>query len=496
MHSSPKLLALALAGLASAQRACYSTATYKVIAGDQLGHIAQAHSVSLPQVLFVNPQITNPDVISIGQKIGIPNTDCTPTSKKIPVSCVGLSKYTVEQGNTLDEIRGPMGLSLDQMLAANPLITDPNVIQAGQVIAIPPKTCVAPVVTGRSVASPRALAGSAKSCVGVSNYTVISGDTLSNIAKNNSVSLTQLLAANKDITNPDLIQIGQTIAIPSSDCVIPDATCKPVPAGTYTVIAGDTLYKIAQTHNTTLASIEAVNSQIPDFDKIEIGDVVNLPSCSLPPVAPTPEVATSTCTSGAANYTVVSGDTFTSIAAGKNITLASLKAANSQLTDFDFIVAGQVIHIPICTGTCVTNGSPTYTVVSGDALGQIASHFNLTLAALAAANPQITNVDLIHPGQIIRVPACGAAPPPPPQDCVPLGTGVESKYTVRKDDTLGGVAATFHVTVAAFATANPWIADVNHIEVGWVLNVPLCGVKYVAAKECLNARMVGVPFKA
>ena len=47
------------------------------------------------------------------------------------------------------------------------------------------------------------------------SYTIESGDTLSQIAANNGVTVEQLLEANPDITNPDQITAGDTINIPS-----------------------------------------------------------------------------------------------------------------------------------------------------------------------------------------------------------------------------------------------------------------------------------------
>lgn len=46
----------------------------------------------------------------------------------------------------------------------------------------------------------------------------------------------------------------------------------------------------------------------------------------------------------------------------------------------------------------------TYTVQSGDSLGAIAARFGVTLQALEAANPQITDPNLIDVGQVITIP--------------------------------------------------------------------------------------------
>lgn len=54
-----------------------------------------------------------------------------------------------------------------------------------------------------------------------------------------------------------------------------------------------------------------------------------------------------------------------------------------------------------------------YTVMQGDTLSSIAKRFNTTVSALLALNPQIINPDTIFPGQIIRVSAEVPTPPTP-----------------------------------------------------------------------------------
>ena len=47
---------------------------------------------------------------------------------------------------------------------------------------------------------------------------------------------------------------------------------------------------------------------------------------------------------------------------------------------------------------------PTYTVVSGDTFSKIAVKLGTTVDALRAANPQVTNINLIDVGQVLNVP--------------------------------------------------------------------------------------------
>jgi LysM repeat protein len=52
----------------------------------------------------------------------------------------------------------------------------------------------------------------------------------------------------------------------------------------------------------------------------------------------------------------------------------------------------------------------TYTVRSGDTLAGIAAQFGVTLAALQAANPQISNPNLLFLGQVLYIPGGTPAP--------------------------------------------------------------------------------------
>lgn len=53
----------------------------------------------------------------------------------------------------------------------------------------------------------------------------------------------------------------------------------------------------------------------------------------------------------------------------------------------------------------------TYTIRQGDTLNSIAARHNTTLQAILAANPQITNPDMIRPGQTIFIPVPGTTYP-------------------------------------------------------------------------------------
>jgi peptidoglycan endopeptidase LytF len=85
-------------------------------------------------------------------------------------------------------------------------------------------------------------------------YTVVSGDSLSVIAKRFDTTVEALKAANGLQT--DVLKIGQTLTIPAgangpSEPITPAPTEAPTVTTTnqYTVVAGDSLWGIAARHN-------------------------------------------------------------------------------------------------------------------------------------------------------------------------------------------------------------------------------------------------------
>lgn len=105
--------------------------------------------------------------------------------------------------------------------------------------------------------------------------------------------------------------------------------------------------------------------------------------------------------SSSETYTVKAGDTLSWIAVHLGVSLAALEKANPQVTNPNVIVPGQVLHIP---GSGEPAADGTHTVVAGETLSGIAARFGVSLLALEKANPQIRNPNLIVPGQVVNIP--------------------------------------------------------------------------------------------
>lgn len=113
------------------------------------------------------------------------------------------------------------------------------------------------------------------------------------------------------------------------------------------------------------------------------------------------------------DYVIQPGDTLAGIAARFGVTLESLIQANPILVNPNAIYPGQIIHIPLAGQTPAPRAA-LYIVQPGETLTAIALRYNIPVGALLQFNPQITNPNLVFPGQIIMIPLpYGALPQMP-----------------------------------------------------------------------------------
>lgn len=143
-----------------------------------------------------------------------------PVAAPVPAPVNTSDTWVVHSGDTLGRIASQWGVTVSALAAANG-IPDPNLIHIGQVIHRPGSGGAAPAPTASGA-----------------TYVVRSGDTLSAIAANHGTSVTVLVALNH-LANPDRINAGQVIILPTAGPATP-----PAPR-VYVVQPGDSLGKIA-----------------------------------------------------------------------------------------------------------------------------------------------------------------------------------------------------------------------------------------------------------
>lgn len=181
--------------------------------GDTMWLIAKKYGVSLDELIKANPQIPDPNKIDVGMKINLPGGGGTEL------------EYIVQKGDTMWLIAKKYGVSLDELIMANPQIPDPNKIDVGMKINLPggmgvgPKY-IDPKYKGYQYPEFSPLPGEKSELpdhLKAITYVVKAGDTLLKIAEMFGVTLQKLIAANPQIDNPDKINIGQKIFIPSEN---------------------------------------------------------------------------------------------------------------------------------------------------------------------------------------------------------------------------------------------------------------------------------------
>ena len=156
-------------------------------------------------------------------------------------------------------------------------------------------------------------------------------------------------------------------------------------------------------------------------------------------------------------YTVKSGDTLSAIASKFGTSYQKI-ASDNGIPNPNIIHPGQVLKI--YGGSNQSNSTPsyqTYTVKSGDTLSGIGSKFGVSYQKIAADN-NISNPNLIHPGQVLKIYTDQPQQP------------VYETYIVKSGDTLSEIAQQLRTTVDKIARDNG-INNVNLITIGQKLKI-------------------------
>ncbi len=190
--------------------------TYIVQRGDTLYGISGQFGVSVEDIKLENNLISN--TITVGQVLKIPSENTT-------------SLYIVKSGDTLYSIAKRYDTTVDEIVKLNNLSS--KVLSIGQQLRIPIN-------------------------VDTSNtdyvlYTVKVGDNLYSIAKNNGVTVDQIMKLNNLTSN--LLSIGQKLKIPISTDEDNIESYQ-----NYVVKSGDNLYKIANTFGMSVDELMKINN--------------------------------------------------------------------------------------------------------------------------------------------------------------------------------------------------------------------------------------------
>ncbi|QJC52875.1 LysM peptidoglycan-binding domain-containing protein [Paenibacillus albicereus] len=99
--------------------------------GDTLYLIGQKYGVSVEELQKLNPTLTNPHNILIGTKVKVPASASKPGAPEL------IHKYKAKIGDTLWKLSKAWGVSLQELIKANPQIVDPAELKEGDTVHIP-----------------------------------------------------------------------------------------------------------------------------------------------------------------------------------------------------------------------------------------------------------------------------------------------------------------------------------------------------------------------
>ncbi|MFZ5899556.1 MAG: LysM peptidoglycan-binding domain-containing protein [Bacillota bacterium] len=105
---------------------------YFVIPGDTFAIIAQRLGTTTQALIAANPHISDPNTIRFGDVLCVPGfrspTTCPPGFQ---------GRYEVQFGDTMFSIAQRFNISVDELIAANPQIPNPQFIFPFDVLCVP-----------------------------------------------------------------------------------------------------------------------------------------------------------------------------------------------------------------------------------------------------------------------------------------------------------------------------------------------------------------------
>ncbi|MFO8068847.1 MAG: LysM peptidoglycan-binding domain-containing protein, partial [Alkalibacterium sp.] len=294
---------------------------------------------------------------TVNVKPVVPETPTTPPANPYEKE----TTYKIVSGDTLNKIAKAFNTTVPDLKAANNLTGD--LIFVNQEIAVPvlEKETKPEEIKDNAEVEPETPeenlnVSTTEEKISGKNYTVVRGDTLSQIAGRFDITVSRLKQLNK--LTGDTIYINQKLIVPVIEEAQKDV--QPVEddkqseqvknATSVTVVLGDTLSQIAEKHNTTVKAITETNKLTSD--RIYVGQRLTLAQTvtTAPPKVEEkqeeskPEVVTPSAKENQTAYTVKAGDTLGHLANRFNTTVTQLKELN-KLTS-DLIRVDQKLTVP------------------------------------------------------------------------------------------------------------------------------------------------------
>ncbi|MFN2323147.1 MAG: LysM peptidoglycan-binding domain-containing protein [Trueperaceae bacterium] len=241
-----------------ADAAVRATATHVVQPGDNLWVLARRYDTTVASLMAVNALTDS--ALRPGIELTVPSAAGSAPAVAAPAAAAPpapAATVTVRAGDSLFEIGLAQGVSVDDLIAWNDL--DGTLIKPGQVLALRQPAnapAAAPLVVH-----------------------VASGDSLWTLARRHGTTVDALAASNGISTNGTL-RVGQALTVPGQYAAVhatsgaAGADVGGAASAEIRVVPGDNLWKIARQHNTTVASLMALNG-LP-HDRLVVGQTLRV----------------------------------------------------------------------------------------------------------------------------------------------------------------------------------------------------------------------------
>ncbi len=223
------VLVILLGLITSVTLAATSTTSYIIRSGDTLASVARDHDVTLDELLALNPAITDPNGIYVGQTIQVPTEDKMPGTE----AAICPQPYTTKAGDTWASVASTYNveagvlalvnnMALTQTLTAGKELCIPTVPATSTPMTTPifartpiPATPIPATPVPSPTTSPPPTRLPAPGEGPGQWYTIQRGDYLSRVAIRHSCTTRVVIEVN-NIVNPSLIFAGRRIWIPAN----------------------------------------------------------------------------------------------------------------------------------------------------------------------------------------------------------------------------------------------------------------------------------------
>jgi len=452
--------------------------TYTVQPGDTLAIIAMKNGVNWRDVAKWN-QIDPEKTLFVGTSLYL--YDAKPQEvESTAKSAAKPDVYVVQANDSLTGVANQFNLSVKQLAEYNDLSVSDGLFVGQKLHLKEPKGNR----TSAKAEQPKAVQASTRR-IATKSYTVKRGEYLKLIADRYALSNQELAELTPGLSAGSNLMVGQKINVPAKEVTVDEVDdnkasgkYEKLAAGpsykteSYKVQRGDTLSSIAIKSKISLAELAELNN-LKANSHVQLGQNLKVPAgVSVPD-----------------HYVVQSGDSLHAIAAKYNLQTSYLADLNG-LSRTAGVRAGQRLKLtgevetPSKTSTKnVKEETPeTYTVKSGDSLGNIANRYHLQLDYLASLNGLSRNSN-VRVGQRLKL--TGDVPPvetakvdTAKSAAKPVAAGKNTeKYTVKAGESLHTIASRAGISVRELAEMNALKANAN-LQRGQNIVIPKTVVEY------------------